>query len=64
MRNFPNSKFAEQAETHLNELEEAAFWQEAVAKNTLLMYNRYLRNYPNGAFAEEANKRLDALENP
>ena len=64
LRNFPNSKFAEQAEEQLNELEEAAFWQEVVAKNTLLMYNRYLRNYPDGIFAEEANKRLDALENP
>ena len=64
LRNFPNSKFAEQAEEQLNKLEEAAFWQEVVTKNTLLMYNRYLRNYPDGIFAKEANKRLDALENP
>ncbi len=43
--------------------EEEAFWQEVSAKNTLLMYNRYLRKYPNGKYVKEADKRLDDIEN-
>ena len=63
LRNFPNSKFSEQAEMQLNELEEVALWQEVIEKNTLSMFLNYLKKYPNGKYVKEADKRLDELKN-
>ena len=49
--------------TAKQDAEDEAFWQQALTKNTMTLYNRYLRKFPNGKYVDEADSRLDALEN-
>ncbi len=62
LEEYPDGKYAKQAEARMAALEEEEAWQEAQERDTLLSYRRYLKYYRNGKYAEEANKRRKALK--
>ena len=61
---IPTPPEAEEAQTHINKLEDQAVWQAAQARNTAQAYRNYLLAFPNGLFADDAGRELDKLTAP
>lgn len=59
---FPTSKFAGQATTHIAQFEEAETWEDAVTRNTISGFVSFKLKFPDSTLIEQASVKITALK--